>query len=126
MTARSAETGKVLPAIREASAFPVGPATFATAVWVLIYLSWERSGWGSDLFREAFGNIGFMPLNLMSAWLCLRASGQQILDPGVRRALKLYGFGYVAVFIGNVISTSYILLQQKSPDASSLVRILNY
>ena len=96
----------------------VGPVTLVTSIYALLYLCWERSGWGSDLLREVVGTVGFMPFNLAAAALCLLASRQIILDPGVRRALRLFGLGYVAVFIGNAISTSYILLTGESPAVS--------
>ena len=104
MTAHGVEAGGVSPADREPTGLPVGPATLVTALYALMYLVWERGGWGSDRLREVVGNLGFMPLNLMSAVLCLLASRQLILDPGVRRALKLLGLGYISVFIGNAIS----------------------
>ncbi|HKV73397.1 MAG TPA: EAL domain-containing protein, partial [Gemmatimonadales bacterium] len=96
----------------------MGPATLLTALYALGYLVWERGGWGSDRLREVFGNLGFVPLNLMSALLFLLAARNIILDPGVRRALKLLGFGYIAVCIGNLISISYILVRGESPAVS--------
>ncbi|HTO72976.1 MAG TPA: EAL domain-containing protein, partial [Gemmatimonadales bacterium] len=103
---------------RGAKGFPVGPATLMTALYALAYLAWERSGWGGDTVREVFGNLGFVPLNLVSAVLCLLASRHTILDPGVRRALRLLGCGYISVCIGNLISIAYILIRGESPAVS--------
>ncbi len=118
MVDQSKSAGDRAWAAGETRGLPVGPVTLLTAVYALLYLCWERSGLGSDLVREVVGTVGFMPLNLAAATLCLMASRHQILDPGVRRALRLFGFGYIAVFIGNAISTSYILLTGESPAVS--------
>jgi len=46
------------------------------------------------------------------------ASTQGILDPGVRRALRLFALGGGAVFTGNAISTGYVLTLHDSPPVS--------
>ena len=71
----------------------VGLAAFLTAVYGLAYLFWERSGFGGRALRDLISNAGFMPLNLLLAALCLLASQRAVLDPGVRRALRLLGIG---------------------------------
>ncbi|HEX5004444.1 MAG TPA: EAL domain-containing protein [Gemmatimonadales bacterium] len=90
---------------------PVGPVVLVTAVYGLFYLFWERSGLGSTGFRDLIGNAGFMPLNAALATLCFLASGRMVLDPGVRRALRLMGIGSLSVLIGNSVSVYYVLLR---------------
>ena len=97
---------------------PVGSVAFATALYAVLYLVWERSGWGSETARALIGNVAFMPINLTVLTLFALASRQEILDPGVRRALRLLGLGGATVFIGNAISTGYILALHDSPPVS--------
>ena len=97
---------------------PVGPVAFLTAMYGLAYLFWERSGVGSPALREFVGNAGFMPLNVTLAVYCFLASGRSVLDPGVRRALRIMGIGSVSVLIGNCISTYYVLVRHESPPVS--------
>jgi len=94
---------------------PVGPVVLVTALYVLGYLAWERSGLGSPAVRDFVGNAAFMPLNLTLAVLCLLASTRTVLDPGVRRALRIMAIGSTSVLIGNAISVSYVLRQGESP-----------
>ncbi len=101
------------------SAFPpVGPVALLTAVYGLAYLFWERSGLGSAGLRDLVGNAAFMPLNATLATLCFLASTRMVLDPGVRRALRIMGIGSVAVLIGNSISVYYVLVLGESPAVS--------
>lgn len=97
---------------------PVGPMALLTAVYGLAYLFWERSGFGSVGFRDFLGNAGFMPLNILLAVLCFLASRQRMLDPGVRRALRIMGIGSLAVLVGNSISVYYVLMRGESPAVS--------
>ena len=97
---------------------PVGSVAFATALYAVLYLVWERSGWGSATVRDIVGNVAFMPINLTVLTLFALASRQEILDPGVRRALRLLALGGATVFIGNAISTGYVLALHDSPPVS--------
>jgi diguanylate cyclase (GGDEF)-like protein/PAS domain S-box-containing protein len=97
---------------------PVGPVAFLTAVYCLAYLFWERSGIGSAGLRDLVGNAAFMPLNATLATLCFRASTRMVLDPGVRRALRIMGIGSVSVLVGNTISVYYVLVRGESPAVS--------
>ncbi len=97
---------------------PVGSVALATAIYAVLYLVWERSGWGSATVRDIVGNVAFMPINLTVLTLFALASRQEILDPAVRRALRLLGLGGATVFIGNAISTGYVLALHDSPPVS--------
>lgn len=97
---------------------PVGPAALLTAVYALAYLFWERSGIGSAGLRDLVGNAAFMPLNATLAILSFLASTRMVLDPGVRRALRLMGIGSLAVLVGNGISVYYVLARGESPAVS--------
>ena len=97
---------------------PVGPAALLTAVYGLGYLFWERSGFGGPALRDLVSNAGFMPLNLLLAVLCLLASQRAVLDPGVRRALRLLGTGSLLVLTGNAISVYHVLVLHDSPAVS--------
>jgi diguanylate cyclase (GGDEF)-like protein/PAS domain S-box-containing protein len=97
---------------------PVGHITAVMAVYGLSYLMWERTGWGSTQLREILGTAAFMPLNLLTGVMLLLASGNSVLDAGVRRALRLFAFGAFAVFCGNAISLYYIIALQASPPVS--------
>ena len=97
---------------------PVGGAAFATALYAVLYLVWERSNWGSATVRDLIGNVAFMPINLGVMALFVLASQRDILDPAVRRALLLLGLGGATVFTGNAISTGYVLTLHDSPPVS--------
>jgi diguanylate cyclase (GGDEF)-like protein/PAS domain S-box-containing protein len=97
---------------------PVGSAALATALYAVLYLAWERSQWGGETVRALIGNVAFMPINLGVLVLFVLASRQEILDPAVRRSLRLLGLGGAMVFIGNAISTGYVLTLHDSPPVS--------
>ena len=97
---------------------PVGSIALATALYAVLYLVWERSQWGGETVRALIGNVAFMPINLGVLILFVLASKQGILDPAVRRALRLLGLGGATVFIGNAISTGYVLTLHDSPPVS--------
>lgn len=95
-----------------------GLVTIMTSLYCLGYLVWERAGWGSEPMRALIGNAAFLPLNLTVAGLCLLASQNEILDQGVRRALRFLGAGGVMVFIGNSISIGFLIQLGESPTVS--------
>jgi diguanylate cyclase (GGDEF)-like protein/PAS domain S-box-containing protein len=97
---------------------PVGPAAFLTAVYGLAYLFWERSGFGGRVIRDLVSSAGFMPLNLVLAAFCLLASQRAVLDPGVRRALRLLGIGSLLVLVGNAVAVYHVLVLHDSPAVS--------
>ena len=63
---------------------PVGSVAFATALYAVLYLVWEQSGWGSPTVRDIVGNVAFMPINLTV--LTLFALGLEAGNPGSGRA----------------------------------------
>ena len=79
---------------------------------------WERNDWGTPEIRNLISNIAFMPLNLGVATMMLLASRSEVLDPGVRRALRCLGLGSVMVFVGNAISTYYLMVLNQNPPVS--------
>jgi diguanylate cyclase (GGDEF)-like protein/PAS domain S-box-containing protein len=97
---------------------PVGTVAFVTAIYAGLYLVWEQSHWGSATVRDLVGNVAFMPINLTVLTLFALASRREILDPGVRRALRLLALGGAMVFAGNAISTGYVLTLHESPPVS--------
>lgn len=97
---------------------PVGTIAFATALYAVLYLVWEASDWGSETVRDLIGNVAFMPLNLTVLTLFALASRRDILDPAVRRALRLLALGGAVVFTGNAISTWYVMALHESPPVS--------
>jgi diguanylate cyclase (GGDEF)-like protein/PAS domain S-box-containing protein len=97
---------------------PVGTIAFLTALYGALYLVWEQSHWGNQAVRDLVGNVAFMPLNLGVLVLFVLASRQEILDPRVRRALRLIGTGSGMVFIGNAISAWYVLARHENPPVS--------
>jgi diguanylate cyclase (GGDEF)-like protein/PAS domain S-box-containing protein len=100
------------------SRLPVGSVAFATAIYAVLYLVWEQSRWGSEAVRHLIGNVAFMPLNLSVLTLFALASRQEILDSGVRRALRLLALGGAMVFTGNAISTWYVIALHDNPSVS--------
>jgi diguanylate cyclase (GGDEF)-like protein/PAS domain S-box-containing protein len=102
----------------KASRLPVGTVAFGTALYGVLYLVWEQSGWGSATVRDLIGNVAFMPLNLLVFTLFALASRQEVLDAGVRRALRLLALGGAMVFTGNAISTGYVMTLHDSPPVS--------
>ncbi len=99
-----------LPPALRTSSNQVGVVTALAAAYGLAYLVFERAGIGSQSLRDLLGNVAFMPLNLAVAALNWLASRQQILDAGVRRALRVCAFGAMSVFLGNCISVWYLLV----------------
>jgi diguanylate cyclase (GGDEF)-like protein/PAS domain S-box-containing protein len=98
--------------------FPFVPVALFTAYYALGYLIWERGDWGTPAVRDLIGNVAFMPLNLGVVALNALASRREVLDPGVRRALRLLAIGGALVFIGNVISTWYLTVLHQNPQVT--------
>ena len=90
----------------------------ATAVYAALYVAFERSGVGSAHLRDLVSTLAFLPLNLLVASLNYFASRNPILDPGVRRALRLLAGGATSVLIGNLISCGYYFTLGESPAVS--------
>src|SRR5918999_4733496 len=97
---------------------PALTATFVTLLYAVGYLVWERNDWGTPTVRNLVSNVAFMPLNLAVVTLTGLASRSPILDPGVRRALRLLALGSLMVFIGNAISTWYLMVLDRNPPVS--------
>ena len=97
---------------------PALTAAAVTLLYAIGYLVWERNDWGSPTVRNLVSNVAFMPLNLAVMTLTVLASRVQALDPGVRRALRLLALGSVMVFIGNAISTWYLMVLGVNPPVS--------
>jgi diguanylate cyclase (GGDEF)-like protein/PAS domain S-box-containing protein len=117
MTALQNATGQGVSAVPRRQ-IPVGTVAFATAMYAIVYLVWEQSHWGGAAVRDFVGNVAFMPLNLGVFTLFALASRQERLDPGVRRALRFLATGGAMVFIGNAISTGYVLTLHDAPPIS--------
>ena len=111
-------TGAGSPCASPGSGLPLGTAAVLTAAYAVAYLAWERSDWGSAGLRDLLGNVAFMPLNLGVMTLFALASRRRILDPGVRRALRLLAVGSGMVFLGNVISVWYLEVLHANPPVS--------
>jgi diguanylate cyclase (GGDEF)-like protein/PAS domain S-box-containing protein len=97
---------------------PVGTVACVTALYAVVYLVWEQSQWGGTNLRALIGNVAFMPLNLTVLALFALAARQGVLDPGVRRALRLLAVGAGMVFTGNAISAGYVVTLRNSPPVS--------
>ena len=69
---------------------PALTATVVTLLYAVAYLVWEQNDWGTPTIRNLVSNVAFMPLNLAVMTLFGLASRYQVLDPGVRRALRLH------------------------------------
>ena len=108
-------TGASVPA---AGRLPAGIAALGTALYAVLYLAWMHSGLGSAGVRDLVGNLAFMPLNLTVFTLFALASRQEVLDPGVRRALRLLALGAAMVFTGNAISAGYVVTLREGPPVS--------
>jgi len=106
------------PPVRRRSWIPVGTVAFFTALYAVGYFVWEQSNWGTHAVRDLVGNVAFMPFNLAVATLFALASRNEILDPGVRRALRLLALGGLMVFTGNAINAFYVLALHQSPTVS--------
>ena len=117
MTELQNAAGAAVP-VASSRSVPVGTVAFATALYAALYLVWEQSHWGSATMRDLVGNVAFMPLNLGVLTLFALASGREILDPAVRRALRLLALGGAMVFTGNAISAGYVMALHDSPPVS--------
>ena len=107
-----------IPADAPRRRFPALTAAFVTCLYAVAYLVWERNDWGTPVIRNLVSNVAFMPLNLAVVTLTVLASRSAVLDPGVRRALRLLGLGSAMVFIGNSISTWYLMVLHQNPPVS--------
>ncbi len=96
----------------------VGAASIVAAIYGLLYLVFERSGVGSQAVRDLISNVAFMPLNMAVIVLNAVASRSPALDGGVRRALRFFSFAACCVFIGNCISTWYLVVMEQKPPVS--------
>src|SRR5687767_12231363 len=76
---------------------PALTATAATLLYAVAYLVWERNDWGTPIVRNLVSNVAFMPLNIAVVTLTALASRSPVLDPGVRRALRLLALGSLMV-----------------------------
>ena len=92
--------------------------TLLTACYAAAYLVWERSDWGSPEVRDLIGNVAFMPLNLAVLSLNALAARSAVLDPSVRRALRLLAAGAASVFTGNAVSVWYLTVLQENPPVT--------
>jgi diguanylate cyclase (GGDEF)-like protein/PAS domain S-box-containing protein len=110
-------TGRTAPAPTRLLARP-GAIAFLTALYAALYFVWEQSHWGSQAVRDLVGNVAFMPFNLGVLVLFALASRQEVLDRGVRRALRMLAAGGAMVFIGNAISAWYVLALNQNPPVS--------
>ena len=95
------------PPSATSKATTAGPIAAGTALYAISYFAWERAGWGSSEMRDLLSNVAFMPLNAMVALLFGLASRNEILEPKVRRALRLLSIASTMVLIGNSISVYY-------------------
>ena len=95
-----------------------GPVTLLTVFYSLVYLIWERAGWGSPALRDLVGNLAFMPLNLGVVVLNTLASRHQSLASSVRQALRLLAAGSLMVLIGNSISAYYVAVLRVNPPVT--------
>ena len=95
-----------------------GPIAAGTALYAISYFVWERAGWGSGEMRDLLSNVAFMPLNAMVALLFGLASRNPILEPKVRRALRLLSIASTMVLIGNSISVYYDTVLGINPPVS--------
>ena len=97
---------------------PVGTIAFIAALYSAGYYVWEQSHWGSQAVRDLVGNVAFMPFNLTVLVLFALASRNEVLDPAVRRSLRLLALGGGMVFTGNAISAWYVLARHQNPPVS--------
>jgi diguanylate cyclase (GGDEF)-like protein/PAS domain S-box-containing protein len=95
-----------------------GPIAAGTALYAISYFIWERAGWGSAEMRDLLSNVAFMPLNAMVALLFGLASRSTVLEPRVRRALRLLSIASTMVLIGNSISVYYDAVLGINPPVS--------
>ena len=65
-----------------------------------------------------YGNVGFMPLNAMVVLVFGLASRNPVLDPKVRRALRLLALATLSVLLGNAISVFYGTVLKINPPVS--------
>jgi diguanylate cyclase (GGDEF)-like protein/PAS domain S-box-containing protein len=77
-----------------------------------------RGGGGTTEMRDLLSNVAFMPLNAMVALLFGLASRNQVLEPKVRRALRLLSIASAMVLIGNAISVYYDTVLGINPPVS--------
>ena len=97
---------------------PVGTIAFLALLYSAGYIYWEQSGLGSQALRDLIGNVAFMPFNLGVMLLFALASRSAVLDPSVRRPLRLLAVGGAMVFTGNAISAWYVLALHQNPPVS--------
>ena len=115
MRPRVSPAPKAQPEHRRGFRAPVGTIAFLTALYGVLYLSWEQSHWGSEAVRDLVGNVAFMPLNLGVLALFALASRKRVLDPARPPGAPPVGIGSGMVFIGNAISAWYVHRPARQP-----------
>ena len=97
---------------------PALTATFLTLLYAVAYLVWERNDWGTPTIRDLVEQRRVHAAQPRGGDADRAGLAAAVLDPGVRRALRLLALGSAMVFIGNAISTWYLMVLQENPPVS--------
>jgi hypothetical protein len=112
-----------LPTVR--AALPVwlrnrwGVAAGLAGIYLLLYIAGTYLRWGGPENMAVASDLAYLPLSLFAAVAAWRVTGDQSLDPQLRRAWLLLGICSLLNFIGDVIWSYIEIVLQVSPFPSA-------
>jgi len=114
----------------DAAARPRGswilPATIASTLYGIAYLYLVTLGHGGRTpFWNDLGNVAFVPFGLIASIILFLAARNEVLDPGVRRALRWAAAGELALSLGN-FAWSYLVMARGVDPTVSWVNALYF
>lgn len=112
-----------LPTVR--AALPVwlrnrwGVAAGLAGIYLLLYIAGTYLRWGGPENMAVASDLAYLPLSLFAAVAAWRVTGDQSLDPQLRRAWLLLGICSFLNFMGDVIWSYIEIVLQVSPSPSA-------
>jgi diguanylate cyclase (GGDEF)-like protein/PAS domain S-box-containing protein len=98
--------------------------TLLTGAYALLYL-WLMSRSQTALWSHVLRALAFLPMNAGAAMLAFRASLRVDIDPRIRRALRLLGFAFCFVLVGN-ITAFYLKFEQNGNPLADWTNVLYF
>ena len=87
--------------IREWVRDPGGKVTVLLGALALMYLVWQRTGWGGPDHRTIVSDAAFLPLSLAGAILAWRTARASKTDPRTRQAWLIVGAAFIFYWVGD-------------------------
>lgn len=75
------------------------------AVLMVMWISWQVTGWGGSAHKTLLGDLFFMPMNLAAVGASLLAARRASAEPRVRRCWQLFAVALTFYLLGGIIQT---------------------